>query len=327
MPKKPRAGAIRKASSKKGAVVGTGGHGRKALEGRGPTPKAEDRSYHPAARRKRSAEKQTSLTRRKTSSSSARNRSKATAGSTEYVAGRNSVLEALQARIPAETLYVAIRVDVDERVREILKIALDRGLPLLEVPKPDLDRMTGDAVHQGVVLQVPPYQYAHVDDLLEVGKRHDRAPLLVALDGVTDPRNLGAAIRSAAAFSSDGVIIPERRSAGVTASAWKASVGAAARVRVAQVTNLTRELVALKEQGFFVLGLDAGGDETIRSSQLTSEPLVLVLGSEGKGLSRLVSETCDQIVSIPMSTTTESLNASVALGIALYEIDQTRHHG
>ena len=157
----------------------------------------------------------------------------------EVVAGRNPVVEALRASIPATALYVANGIELDERVREAIKLANDLRIPLLDAERVELDRYAQGAVHQGLVLQVPPFDYLHPDELL------DRAfssgvPLLVALDGVTDPRNLGAVVRSVGAFGGHGVLVPERRSAGMTAGAWKASAGAAARVPVARATNLTR---------------------------------------------------------------------------------------
>jgi len=149
-------------------------------------------------------------------------------------------------------------------------------------------------------------------------------PLFVALDGITDPRNLGAIIRSVSAFSGDGVIIPERRSAAVTAGAWKTSAGAAARIPVAMATNLTRVIQQAKEQGIFVIGLDGGGDIELPALELANEPLCVVVGSEGKGLSRLVTENCDQIVSIPIDSAMESLNAAMAVGITLYDVSRRR---
>jgi tRNA(Leu) C34 or U34 (ribose-2'-O)-methylase TrmL len=140
------------------------------------------------------------------------------------------------------------------------------------------------------------------------------------LDGITDPRNLGAIIRSVAAFGGHGVVVPQRRSVGMTASAWKTSAGAAARVKVAQAGNLTQALKDYRKAGFFIIGLDMHGDVELPDLELASEPLVVVVGSEGKGLSRLVAETCDQIVSVPMSSAVESLNAGIATGVTLYEV-------
>ncbi|HZI98905.1 MAG TPA: 23S rRNA (guanosine(2251)-2'-O)-methyltransferase RlmB [Actinomycetales bacterium] len=313
-----RRGAVRKPGSKKGPTAGSGGQRRKALEGKGPTPKAIERPYHSASKRKAAVE------RRATPSARPSRPRRKGGASSEVVAGRNAVVEALRAEVPATALFVAARIDSDDRVREALQTAADRRLPLLEASRTDLDRLTDGALHQGLALQVPPYSYAHVDDLLASASTRGQAALLVALDGITDPRNLGAVVRSVAAFSGHGVIVPERRAAGMTASAWKTSAGAAARVPVARATNLTRALQSLKAQGCFVLGLDADGDVMLPSLALATEPVVLVVGSEGKGLSRLVRETCDQVVSIPMDSATESLNAGVAAGVALYEVARQR---
>ncbi|MGN6088433.1 MAG: 23S rRNA (guanosine(2251)-2'-O)-methyltransferase RlmB [Actinomycetes bacterium] len=315
-----RRGAMR-SGSKKGAVVGSGGQKSKGLRGKGPTPRAEERTGHPAARRAAAAAKRAGASGR--GGGAPRRGGK---GSTEVVAGRNPVVEALRAEVPATALLVMTRIDNDDRVREALKLASDRGLAMLETGRADLDRLTGGALHQGLALQVPPYEYAHHSDLLTVAEAVGEPPLLVALDGVTDPRNLGAVVRSAAAFGGHGVIVPERRAAGMTSSAWKTSAGAAARLRVARAGNLTRTLEDLKQAGCFVVGLDADGDVELEALEMAIDPLVLVVGSEGAGLSRLVRETCDVVVSIPMSGATESLNAGVAAGVALYEIARKRRH-
>jgi 23S rRNA (guanosine2251-2'-O)-methyltransferase len=235
----------------------------------------------------------------------------------ELVTGRNAVLEALRAAVPGTTLYVMS--DSDERVRESIQLAADRRIPLIEAGKSELDRLTDGAVHQGIALQVRPYRYAHPDDLLR-----GTVPLIVAVDGITDPRNLGAIVRSAAAFGADGVVVPERRAAGVTAGAWKASAGTLASVPVARATNLSRTLKAYQQAGCFVAGLDAAGGVAVGDLEVATGPLVLVVGSEGKGLGRLVADTCDLLVTIPMSGKAESLNAGVAAGIALYEIARRR---
>jgi 23S rRNA (guanosine2251-2'-O)-methyltransferase len=317
-----RQGAVRRGNSKKGPTVGSGGQGRKALTGRGPTPKATERTGHPAARKAAAAERRAVSTGRGRPAGGARRRPPN--GALELVAGRNPVVEALREEVPVKALYVASRIEVDSRVKEALGIVAARQLPLLEVSRTDLDRMTGGAVHQGLVLQVPAYTYAHPMDLLSVEVTAGAPALLVALDGVTDPRNLGAVVRSVAAFGGHGVIVPERRAAGMTAAAWKVSAGAASRVRVARATNLTRTLVELKSAGCFVAGLDAGGSLDLPELELGRDPIVLVAGSEGKGLSRLVRETCDVVVSIPMAGRMESLNAGVAAGVALYEVSRRR---
>jgi 23S rRNA (guanosine2251-2'-O)-methyltransferase len=331
---KPRAGAVRK--GRKGPQVGSGGQGRQALEGRKPTPKAEDRPFHPAGKRKAAAERfEAAGGQRKPStrgnsepgSTQQRDRQrKAKSGDeAEMVTGRNSVVEALRARIPATTLYIASRIEYDDRVKEVITLATGRGIPILEVMRPELDRLAGfDAVHQGLVLKVPPYQYSHPLELLDKIIAQGKVPLLVALDGVTDPRNLGAIIRSVAAFGGHGVIVPQRRSVGLTAAAWKTSAGAAARTPVAMATNLTQTIKALQDRGVFVIGLDGAGDVSLPQLKLGKEPVLLVVGSEGKGLSRLVTETCDAIVSIPISASTESLNAGIAASVALYALARSR---
>jgi 23S rRNA (guanosine2251-2'-O)-methyltransferase len=390
------------AKSKKGGKVGSGGNNKQRLEGRGPTPKAEDRKNHKAFKAKQAAERKAaalgikivgkgagnSSTARKFASeldpkiASARTGKAApraaagragaatgaragaargtagtrdgarrgeflapsarTAGSagaakraghrvakaenaSEVLSGRNSVLEALRSKVPATALFIATRIEMDERVKEAIKIAAARGVPVTELTRPEIDRMTGfDSVHQGIALQVPPYKYQHPMELLDLILSRGQKPLLVALDGITDPRNLGAIIRSVAAFGGQGVILPQRRSTGVTASAWKTSAGAAARIPVALAANLNATLKDLKKRGCFIVGLDGGGDMSLPEFSLGTEPLVLVVGSEGKGLSRLVTENCDAVVSIPITGDTESLNAGIAASVTLYEVSKRR---
>ena len=330
---KSRAGAVRKAKNKQ---VGSGGQGRQALEGKGPTPKAEDRAWHPAGKRKAAQDRYAAAGGKRVAgqgagragaprgASGAARRSKS-GDESEIVTGRNSVVEALRARIPASTLYIASRIEMDDRVKEALKLANNRGIPMLEVMRPELDRLAGhDSVHQGIALKVPPYEYAHPIEMLDEVLARDETPLLVALDGITDPRNLGAILRSTGAFGGQGVIVPQRRSVGVNAAAWKTSAGAAARIPVAMAPNLTQTLKSLKERGVFVLGLDGDGDVSLPGLSWADRPIVVVVGSEGKGLSRLVAETCDAIVSIPIEAATESLNAGIAASVTLYEISKLR---
>lgn len=308
-----RKGAIRKTSKK--PTAGSGGRVRRGLEGKGPTPKAAERPNHKAYKAKARAEKaDASRPRRRTPKST----------EAEWVAGRNSVVEALRAGIPVSGVYVAEGAERDGRLREAFRLAADRGLSLLEVTRGELDRMTGGAVHQGLAARIPAYDYVHPDDLLDAAKVSGAPPLIVALDSVTDPRNLGAVIRSAAGFGAHGVLIPERRAAGMTAAAWKSSAGAAARIPVAQTVNLVRQLKAYQAAGCMVVGLAADGDVALPDLDLADGPLVLVVGSEGKGLGRLVSETCDALVSIPMAGDLESLNAGVAASIALFAVAQAR---
>jgi 23S rRNA (guanosine2251-2'-O)-methyltransferase len=318
------------AKGKKGAVKGTGGHGRQALEGRGPTPKAEDRPYHKAYKAKKAAAagvkpKVEARSSRKGEFVAGRSGMGARAISGEVLSGRNSVVEALKAKIPATALFIAQRIEMDDRVKEAIAIANGRGIPLSEVTRQEIDRMTGgDSVHQGIALQVPPYNYKHPMELLDRALSTGHLPLLVALDGVTDPRNLGAIIRSIAAFGGHGVVLPQRRSVGVTAAAWKTSAGAAARMPVALASNLNQTIKEYKQRGVFVIGLDGDGDVMLPEFTLADKPLLIVVGSEGKGLSRLVQENCDQVVSIPITAATESLNAGIAASVALYQISSMR---
>ncbi|WP_395639777.1 23S rRNA (guanosine(2251)-2'-O)-methyltransferase RlmB [Pseudolysinimonas sp.] len=319
--------------NKKGPTVGTGGHGRQKLEGKGPTPKATDRSWHVAGKRK-AAQERLEAARSKYNKGGAdggagkpaqQRRAPKKEGDAEVVTGRNSVVEALRAKIPATTLYIATRLEMDDRVKESLSLAAKRNIPVLEVMRQEIDRMSGpDSVHQGIALKVPAYEYAHPLELLDKIESRGQVPLLVALDGITDPRNLGAIVRSIAAFGGQGAIVPQRRSVGMTASAWKTSAGAASRIPVAMASNLTQTLKELKSRGVFVLGLDGGGDVSLPGLELAKQPIVLVVGSEGKGLSRLVTETCDAVVSIPISSDTESLNAGIAVSVSLYEIAKLR---
>ncbi|MDX6328302.1 MAG: rRNA (guanosine2251-2-O)-methyltransferase, partial [Streptomycetaceae bacterium] len=206
----------RRTSNKKGATVGSGGQRRRALEGRGPTPPAEARKGH-AKQRAANAK-----VKRATASGQSRRPSGRGAKSTsELVAGRNPVVEALRADIPATAVYVQQYIDSDDRVREAIKLATDRGVPLLEAARPELDRITNGLNHQGLVLQIPPYDYAYPEELAEIAFSRSEDPLIMALDGITDPRNLGAVVRSVAAFGGHGVVVPERRAAGMTAGAWK----------------------------------------------------------------------------------------------------------
>jgi 23S rRNA (guanosine2251-2'-O)-methyltransferase len=355
----PRPG--RRTTPKKGAPTGSGGK-RRGLKGKAPTLKAEERPWHkaysgPEPLPKRTAWKQEKERKAKEVRAAARpagaqpkpehprtakrsgdpGTAKRSGDGPELLVGRNPVVESLRAQVPATGLYVARGLDADDRVSEAIRTAGDRGIAILEVSRGELDRLTGGVVHQGIGLQVPPYAYTPFEDLLAsvaakpaaslaALDRSDATPaLLVALDGVTDPRNLGAVIRSAAGFGADGVFLPARRAAGITATAWRTSAGAAARLPVSRVTNLTRALKACQQAGLMVVGLDADADIPVYDlGELVVGPLVLVIGSEGRGLSRLVGTTCDLRAGIPMSSEVESLNASVAAAVALSEVTRAR---
>ncbi len=322
------------------ARPGTGGYGKKRLEGKGPTPPAHMRTGHPAQRRAAQAARPATGGRGGATARGTRGRSaesEGTAGAAgrdrvtaerargagdapEVVAGRNPVLESLRARVPATVLYAGPRLDADQRVTDAIRLAADAGIPLIEAGRSQLDRLTGGAVHQGLALKIRPYNYAHPADLLDRARERGEPPLIVALDSVTDPRNLGAIVRSVAAFGGHGVLVPARRSASVSAGAWKASAGALARVPVARAPNLAQALASYQEAGLFVAGLDAQGPTPLGELDLAAGPLVLVVGSEGRGLSRLITQRCDVLVRIPIAAQTESLNAGVAAGVALYAV-------
>lgn len=306
-----RPGARRNPGSKKGAVVGSGAQRRKALKGKGPTPRAEDRPGHPAARRSKSTDKPKPA-RRPTAKPA-----------TDIVAGRNPVVEALRSKTPAVELLVQQRIDLDDRVHEAVTLAAAQGLPVREVPRSQVDEAAGDVVHQGLVLVAKPFEYTDLADLLDT-----QDPLWVVLDQVTDPRNLGAIARSAAAFGATAVLIPQRRSAPVTAAAWRTSAGALARLPVCQIGNVSQTLALLQEHGAFCVGLEADSEYGIEElSRFAQGPVAIVVGAEGKGLSQLVAKRCDVLVSIQMTAATESLNASVAAAISLHWVAHQRTLG
>ena len=300
---------------KKGPTKGSGGKHRNALRGKGPTPKAENRVYHKAYKAKKVADRRKMADPRL---AARRRAAKFASESDDLVIGRNAVLEALRCGVPASTLYIAARIEHDDRTREIVRLAGIHGLHLMEADRLEMDRIARSSNHQGIVMKAQPFQYSSLAELVERADKKSRAmeaansaaariaarPLFIALDGVTDPQNLGAVIRSAAA--------------------WKVSAGAAAHMPVARVVNLTKAIESLKERGYYSIGLDGGGDALVGETGFETDPLVVVLGSEGNGLSRLVRSTCDVIAGIPMSSMVESLNASVAAGITLYAVARAR---
>jgi 23S rRNA (guanosine2251-2'-O)-methyltransferase len=242
----------------------------------------------------------------------------------DAVAGKNSVVETLRAKIPAKELLIAERTEVDEKIAESLRLAKNQNLAVKEVPRATIDGVTGTTTHQGIALVIKPFHYTDFDQMLANSKEEDGPGLIIGMDGVTDPHNLGAIVRSAAAFGADGVVIPERRNASMTGSAWKASAGAAARMPISQVTNLVRSIEDAKKAGYFVVGLAADGDEELPNFSLAEESVYVIVGSEGKGLSRLARQKCDLVLSIPMNSEVESLNASVATAIVMHWIAAKR---
>lgn len=233
--------------------------------------------------------------------------------------GRNPIREALRAGRDIEKLLVA-RGELIGSAREIVAMAKDAKIVVQEVARERLDAMAPN--HQGLIAVASAYSYKTVDDMLALAKERGEAPLLVILDGVTDPHNLGAIIRSAECAGAHGVIIPERRAVGLTPSAVKASAGAVEYLPVAKEVNLTRTIERLKKEGIWIYGAAMNGEDYRKVN--FSGAAAVVIGSEGEGMSRLVAESCDKIVSLPMKGHIDSLNASVAAGILLYAVAGAR---
>ena len=227
--------------------------------------------------------------------------------------GRNPIREALRAGRDIEKLLVA-RGELIGSAREIVAMAHEQKIVVQEVDRARLDAMAPN--HQGLIAVASAYAYQTVDAMMELAKRRGEAPFLVILDGVTDPHNLGAVIRSAECVGAHGVIIPERRAVGLTPAAVKASAGAVEHIPVARETNLTRTIERLKKDGVWIYGAAMDGEDFRKVD--FSGPAALVIGSEGEGISRLVQESCDKLVSLPMKGHIGSLNASVAAGVLLY---------
>lgn len=239
----------------------------------------------------------------------------------EIIYGLNPVMEALRGTREIYELFVA-GSSSDKRMEKMLKLAAERKVPVRQREKADLNRLCNTDHHQGVALKVEPFPYADLDDLLAELKGNPTGLVLV-LDSVQDPHNLGALIRSAACAGAHAVVIPKDRAAGVTAAAEKASAGAAGTVPVAQVTNISQALKALKDAGFWIYGADGSARHTLYQQDLTG-PVALVIGGEGEGVRPLVRKSCDEVVSIPLQGGVNSLNASVAGGIFLFEVVRQR---
>lgn len=241
------------------------------------------------------------------------------------VVGLHPVRELLRAGQPVRRVAVAAGRSDSDVLDELLDLARSAGVAVDRVDRDELDARAEGLVHQGVVATAPPFHYADLDGVLAAAAEAGEVPLLVALDGVTDPHNLGSICRTAEAVGAHAVVVPGRRSASVTPVAEKAAAGALAHLPVVQVTNLVRALTAIADRPVWSLGLDADGEVEVADSHLLADPVVLVVGAEGSGLSRLTRETCDQLVRLPMRGNVGSLNASVATAVALYAIDAARH--
>ncbi|MPM60024.1 putative TrmH family tRNA/rRNA methyltransferase [bioreactor metagenome] len=254
-----------------------------------------------------------------------RPRPEAEAEADGIIEGRNAVLEALRTGTPIDKIYIA-RGETDAALGHIASAARDKGAVVVEADRRKLDGMSVTHAHQGVIAVASVREYASVEDILQTARDKGEAPLVVVCDGLTDPHNLGAVIRTAECAGAHGVIIPKRRSAGLTAIVAKTSAGAVSHVPVARVPNLTALLEQLKQEGLWVYGAAAGSGTSLYQADLKG-PAVIVIGSEGEGMGRLVEKTCDVLVSIPMKGKLSSLNASAAAAVVLYEAVRQRGAG
>jgi len=236
----------------------------------------------------------------------------------DLIIGRNAVTELLKGNKTIETLYVA-KGQTEGSINLILRLAKDRDLVVKEVDRKKLDSMCGNAVHQGVIAKVTPYVYSEVSEILNYAKEKGEAPFLVVLDEIEDPHNLGSIIRTAELCGVHGIIIPKRRNVGITTTVYKSSAGAIEHMKVAKITNINTVLDELKEAGMWIYGADISGEEYSYEVDFRG-PCAIVIGSEGHGISKLTLKKCDKLVKIPMVGKINSLNASVAGGIMMYEV-------
>ncbi len=240
----------------------------------------------------------------------------------EIIYGLNPVIEALRGTRQAFELFVA-GTGTDKRLEKLLKLAKERNVPVRNREKSDIARLCGSEHHQGVALRVEEFSYAELDDILNRCRATGSPGLVLVLDGIQDPHNLGAIIRSAACAGADGVVIPKDRAVGITPTVEKASAGAVETVPVAHVVNIAQALEALKKEGFWVYGAVDNAEGELYSQDFSSS-VALVIGNEGEGIRPLVRKKCDGIFSIPMQGGVSSLNASVAAGITLFEVVRQR---
>ncbi len=241
------------------------------------------------------------------------------------IEGRNAVIEALRVGTNIDKIFLA-RGDTDKALGHIAATARERGVVVVEADRRKLDGMSRTHAHQGVIALAAVREYVEVEDILQIARDRGEAPLLVICDELSDPHNLGAVIRTAECAGAHGIIIPKRRSAGLTAVVAKTSAGAVSHMAVARVPNLVAQIKDLKKQGIWVFGAEMGGEVSLYEADLKG-PAAIVIGSEGAGMGRLIAETCDVRVRIPMKGKLNSLNASAAAAILLYEAVRQRLGG
>ncbi|WP_431603157.1 23S rRNA (guanosine(2251)-2'-O)-methyltransferase RlmB [Clostridium beijerinckii] len=236
----------------------------------------------------------------------------------DIVIGRNAVIEALKGDRTIETLYIS-NSKLEGSIKTIVSLAKENRILMKEVDKRKLDSMCGGEVHQGVIAKVTPYKYSEVSDILNLAEKRGEAPFIVILDEIEDPHNLGSIVRTAELFGVHGIILPKRRSASVSTTVYKSSVGAIEHVKIAKVTNLNSTIEELKEKGVWVYGADIRAEEYSYQVDFGG-PCAVIIGNEGRGISKLTVEKCDKLIKIPMVGKINSLNASVAGGIIMYEV-------
>ncbi|KSU78419.1 23S rRNA (guanosine(2251)-2'-O)-methyltransferase RlmB [Fictibacillus enclensis] len=243
--------------------------------------------------------------------------------SEEFIIGRNPVLEVLRSGRDINKIFVG-EGSQKGPVSQVIHMAKENNVLVQFVPKKKLDLLSDGGNHQGVIAAVAAYEYSEIDDLFQKAEEKGEDPFFIILDEIEDPHNLGSIIRTADAVGAHGVIIPKRRAVGLTAAVAKASTGAIEYIPVVRVTNIVQTMKELKERGLWFVGADMKGQEDYREAKLDL-PIGLVIGSEGKGMGRLVKDTCDFLVRLPMEGKVTSLNASVAAGLLLYEVYRKRH--
>lgn len=241
----------------------------------------------------------------------------------QYVVGRNPVLELLKTDKEIDKLYV-LKGDLQGSINKILGIAKDRGIVVQQVDKNKLDSMSEGNAHQGVAALVTGFEYSTIEDILKKAKDLNESPFIIILDGIEDTHNLGAIVRTAECAGAHGIIIPRRRSAMVNQTVYKASAGAVEHMLIANVNNISNSIEELKDKGLWVYGADMSGKDYYYNTKLDG-PIALVIGNEGKGISRLVKEKCDVLVKVPMLGKISSLNASTAAAILIYEVVRQGH--
>ncbi|MFT8347470.1 23S rRNA (guanosine(2251)-2'-O)-methyltransferase RlmB [Clostridium saccharoperbutylacetonicum] len=236
----------------------------------------------------------------------------------DIVIGRNAVIETLKGERTIETLYIS-NSKLEGSIKTIVSLAKEKRILIKEVDKRKLDSMCEGEAHQGVIAKITPYRYFEVSDILAFAKEKGESPFIVILDEIEDPHNLGSIVRTAELFGVHGIIIPKRRSASVSTTVYKSSVGAIEHVKIAKVTNINTVIEELKEKGIWVYGADIRADEYSYQVDF-SGPCAVIIGNEGRGISKLTVQKCDKLIKIPMVGKINSLNASVAGGIIMYEV-------